>query len=238
MDQARTLRALQDADLAILRAKSRYDNLPEKAQLATVRKKVHEVLVKQGQVSDLKAECEDRIEACQKEIEDLDRKISEKQRELDSTSNHRLIAGLTKDMEGAVKRREKVDFQMNEHLARLEKIEAVEAQVKAAAARLDAAESELAAFVAAQAKEMHRVVSESQELHRAYAAELDKDLLERYLHLARTKGGVGVADFADDRCSACNLEFHEGERQRIARGPAINTCPRCGRLLIRDAGEE
>jgi predicted nucleic acid-binding Zn-ribbon protein len=238
MDQKEALRALQDADLVILRAKTRYDNLPEKEQLVKVREKIHAALVKAGQASDLRSECEDDIKRCQHEDDMLKDKIAENQKKLDNTSNHRLIAGLTKEMEGSVKRREKVDFQMGELFDRLQKIEELEAQVKEAADKLDVKEAELSRAVKEYAEEMARTVTEAQARRKEAAAALDKDLLDRYAHLARTKGGIAVASYRDSRCSACNVEFHEGERQRIENDAEISTCPRCGRLLIRDSERE
>jgi predicted nucleic acid-binding Zn-ribbon protein len=234
MDQKEALQSLQDADLAILRAKASFDKMPEKEQLADISRRSHEVLIKAGQVSDLKSECEDTIHRLQDEDNILKKRIAEQQERLDGTSDHRLIASLTKEMEGAVKRREKVDFQMSELYERLEKIEGAEAKVSAISSRLDAATTKLQGIIDAAGEDMRQVIQDATRQHRAAAAELSPELLERYQHLVKTKGGIAVARFRDGRCSACNVELHAGELRRIEEGPEIGTCPRCGRMLIKE----
>lgn len=238
MEQKEALRALQDADLIILRARKRYDGLAERKQLSEVQEKTHEVLLKSGQVSDLKSECEDSIKKAQFEDDTLKDKIASMKEKLDNTSDHRVINSLNKEMEGSVKRREKVDFQMNELLERLEKIEGVEKQVKAADAKLGANKVALIEKIREQAEEMKSEVTEAQARRAEAVSCLSPELIDKYRHLGQTKGGIAVSSYENHRCSACNVELHEKERQQIESGPEISTCPRCGRLLIRDDPKE
>jgi len=234
MDQKEALWSLQEADLAILRAKTRYDKLPEKAQLADLRDRSHEVLHRAGQVSDLKDECEDAIRKLQDEDAELQESIASKRKALESTTDHRLVGRLTKDVEGAVKRREKVGFQTGELYDRLEKIEQAAAQVSGVSERLDLATSKLEQAVNQAAEQMKATIVSAQERHRAAVAVLDPALLAEYERLFKSKGGIAVARYADERCSACNVELQEGERYQIEQGPDIGVCPRCGRLLLKN----
>ncbi|NTU89728.1 MAG: hypothetical protein HGA54_07475, partial [Actinobacteria bacterium] len=129
MTEADTLLALQDMDFAILRAKKKLEKIPEQDRIMVIRGKRKEVSKKADQIADLRQNCELEITKFQYEASLLRDKIASMQTQLDETTDYRVVAGLSKDMEGGVKRQERIGFEISNLYDRLEKIEEVEKQV-------------------------------------------------------------------------------------------------------------
>lgn len=63
---------------------------------------------------------------------------------------------------------------------------------------------------------------------------LDPDVVEQYVALRRSLGGVGAARLVKSRCEGCHLEIPSAQLEKIRRAPAdeITNCPECGRILV------
>lgn len=64
---------------------------------------------------------------------------------------------------------------------------------------------------------------------------LDPDVVEQYVALRRSLGGVGVARLVKSRCDGCHLEIPSAQLEEIRHAPddEIVNCPECGRILVR-----
>ena len=101
------------------------------------------------------------------------------------------------------------------------------ASLAAEAARLEAA--------IAEAEQEITVAIASEEAARAEsAARLPDDLAARYDVLRARLGGVGAARLVGDRCDGCHLTLSSVEIERIRRLPPdeFATCPQCDRILV------
>lgn len=69
----------------------------------------------------------------------------------------------------------------------------------------------------------------------AFLEGLEPDVVEQYVALRRSLGGVGAARLAKSRCEGCHLEIPSAQLDAIRRAPAdeIVNCPECGRILVR-----
>ncbi|NTU89476.1 MAG: hypothetical protein HGA54_06165, partial [Actinobacteria bacterium] len=152
--------------------------------------------------------------------------------QLDETTDYRVVAGLSKDMEGGVKRQERIGFEISNLYDRLEKIEEVEKQVTETQAKFAAQEETLTSTYRAIVTQIQEEIAKTQTKRNELALELPEDLLTRYEKLRASKGGIGAGELIGKHCSVCNVEFHEGEWLRIRKGPTIGTCPACNRLLV------
>lgn len=68
-----------------------------------------------------------------------------------------------------------------------------------------------------------------------YLEGLAPDVIEQYVALRRSLGGVGVARLVKSRCDGCHLEIPSAQLEEIRRAPddEIVNCPECGRILVR-----
>lgn len=234
MREQEALLQLQEADLVILRAKKRFESLPEREAIAQARAKIHEALVKTGQINDLRDDCEKSITKLSEEDKVLQDRIREADEKLRQTTDHRIIAGYTKNREGAIRRREKIEFDSSELLKRLEKIEGMQDQVRSALERLESQEAALKTSFERQGNEIKEQVEQAQARRKEALADITPELLDRYTTMRKAKGGIGASVYEDGHCSVCNVRLQEGERRRIASGPPVQTCPSCGRLMVVD----
>ena len=100
MSDSKVLLALQSCDTQIMRSKRELDELPEVKAIMDCRAKRKEIKVKQDQVVELLDEVEGKIAKLQAEEERVIAKINALQEKLDSNSDYRATASITRDMEG------------------------------------------------------------------------------------------------------------------------------------------
>lgn len=103
-------------------------------------------------------------------------------------------------------------------------VEAARAAVVDASSALDAAVADVEAEIA------------EVEARRPDALEsLSPDVVEQYVALRRSLGGIGAARLSGARCEGCHLEIPSAELEQVRRAPedAIVTCPECARILVR-----
>jgi predicted nucleic acid-binding Zn-ribbon protein len=125
-------------------------------------------------------------------------------------------------------------------LAAMETSEQAEAEVVAAAGRVQAVAAELQAKVA----ERDAVVDEAKVEMRglrarrhAAVADLPADLVALYERLRDRYNGVGVGELKGQRCTGCGLEATTADYNRyLAASPdEVMRCAECERILVRAA---
>lgn len=232
MSEAHALLALQNADLEILRAKKKLESLPERQKIVACKAKSKEVALKRAKVVDMKDDIDQKIAKLQGEDEQLKEKVAETQASLDATKDYRQIAHLTRDMEGMIKRREKLDFELGGLLERADKIEGVKQQADTALESLDAQEKEYTEAFRRNVTELQERIEELTQARNDAAAQLSPALLEHYTKSAKAHAGIGAGALEGRICSVCHVEFQQGQLARIQAGGEITTCPNCNRILI------
>ena len=67
----------------------------------------------------------------------------------------------------------------------------------------------------------------------AQASAIDEDLLEHYQHVARTRGGVALAQTRDEMCLKCGMRLrpHVYQELRSAASHELFHCESCARIL-------
>jgi predicted nucleic acid-binding Zn-ribbon protein len=112
----------------------------------------------------------------------------------------------------------------DEIAARLKKAEAtVEAEEVAVAKERKAIEAE--------AQEMERVVSASQEERARLVQQIPRATLEMFERVARARQGIAVTEAIDGHCSLCHVRLRPQVYNTIRRNDAIVQCDSCQRVL-------
>jgi predicted nucleic acid-binding Zn-ribbon protein len=232
MSDASVLLELAQADYLILRIKKQLDELPQLARLLELRTKKAEVDAKAEQVAKMRHEGERTIKALADEEETLRDRLAKAQNKRDNTINYKEASAYNKEIEGFIKRMEKIEFDSLKQMEKLDKIAQVEGQVNAALARLQKQDAEQMAAYKTQAGALKREMQEASDLREGLEKKLPPDLITRYDKACKAKGGRGAAHIEGTHCSGCRVEITEGQLEKLKSGAQIGECPHCHRLLV------
>jgi uncharacterized protein len=101
-------------------------------------------------------------------------------------------------------------------------------------AELEKGQKEISAMEKELETERGRLEGEAAERRAARAAILGtipEDLLEDYEQIARTRGGIAVAEAVDERCQVCMVRMRPQVFQDLRVGGKILHCESCRRIL-------
>lgn len=232
MDQAASLLELQRLDLEIAHGKKRLGELPEKAAILEIRHKLRDVSALRHKADLLVGKLNADLKAHQDEIASLSEKIDAEQAKVMSTSDHRQVASLTREMDGLRRRRDKLEMESLGLMDRIEKATAQHGTIDAAIEQLTDKE--------AAAIEQYKTVGGALQNETAglevergkLAASMDAEILAEYEALRASKGGVGVGQLDGDTCSACRMSLPAQRIGELESGPDVAVCPQCHRLIV------
>lgn len=224
---------LQQADLALMKARKEFDELPQRAIIADARKKREEVLKKQEQVSQLKR----RREAGISRLEDEDASLSLKQKKVqnlidEAQGDYRNLEARTKELDGIARRRSSLEDELSEQGEELEKIEAVAKQVDKAFEVLKEREEQATQEFQKQGGALKTIIARLEVQRKDAAQQLSAELLATYDRTAAHAGGVAIGRLDGDRCGVCRMTIDEGRLVEVRHQAPLATCPHCKRLLI------
>jgi len=81
-------------------------------------------------------------------------------------------------------------------------------------------------------------VGERRKTREGLLPEIPDDLLEDYGRIARTRGGVAVAEAFDERCQVCMVRMRPQVYQELRVGGKIFHCESCRRILYYQENEQ
>jgi len=232
-----SLLVLQDIDTALDQLRHRHRTLPERAALEEAR-------VAQASL-DAAVEAAfarlHEVRSAQKAAEDEAATVADK-----ATEVERMLYGGTitaaKELEAyqadlAMLKQRQSNLE-EDALERMEEAEPLEDELRRLRAEAEASASAVAGADAALDAAMAEVDAEITEVEsrRPEALEpLAPEVVEQYVMLRRSLGGVGAARLSGARCEGCHLEIPSAELERLRRAPedAVVNCPECARILVR-----
>lgn len=237
MSQASSLLELQAADLDILRSKKRLDELPEKRAILQVRAKQREVTELRGKADLLLRKLQSDLNAHQDEITLLTEKIEAEQAKVMSTSDHRAVTSITREMDGLKRRRDKLEMESLSLMERTDKARGQAATIDQALAQFATKESALVAKFQTVGGELQTHIASLETQRAQLSASLPADLLGRYESARESKGGVGVGQLDGSACTACRMVLPAERVHELLGGPEVGICPQCRRLIVVPRGD-
>jgi hypothetical protein len=102
-----------------------------------------------------------------------------------------------------------------------------QAALKEAMARIEAEKSELKQRSAQIEKEIQSIQNERVSL----MGEVDRDILQRYERLIRSKGDYAVVAIRHGNCGGCHLNIQPQVIHNARHGQTLTSCDYCGRIL-------
>ena len=232
MSDARALIKLQEIDLTRLRLRRRAQEMPELQALKQILDKIDEVGEKSKQISAMRSSAEVEMQQLADEDDELEKRAEALNKEISETADFRIVQNLTSELEGIVKRRNKVEFDTGKLSDRIEKISGVEDQVSDAFAKLEAKRAKLEEKITAATEEIDATLEELAGEREGIVASLPADIMAEYERLRESKNGIAVGVLQEGHCSACRVSFPEGKLVGLQAGPEVATCPQCHRILI------
>lgn len=235
VSQQRSLLDLADVDAELRRVDHRAANLAEQQEFERVQA--------------LYQEANDQLAVVGIALEDLDGEISKLESEIDSvrqredrdrtllqggTVNAKQLSELQHELETLERRQSSLEDSLLEVMERREELQRQQSEHLA---RIDALQNELSAAQLARDAalvDIENVRQVSAGRRTELTSLLNEDLVALY-EKQRAGGGAGAGLLQGKRCGACRIEIDRGEMARIlaADDDEVLRCPECGAILLR-----
>lgn len=233
MSEATALVRLQEIDLTLLRLSKAADQLPQRGKVVAARaasKKVMSELTKiMGQRKDVEIELAD-LEDCKKLLEGH---VAECQEQAKDVVDYRDTLDLEEQLSLLAKKLEKVDFDTERLLERLETVERAERNAEALKARLAKEEQALTDSWRQAAADITEQAGKLKAERADTVSGISPELLDRYEKARKRFGGVAVETLVGNKPSACRVTLQPSSFADIRRSASeVTTCPYCKRILV------
>jgi predicted nucleic acid-binding Zn-ribbon protein len=106
-------------------------------------------------------------------------------------------------------------------------VKAAETALKSEKAQVDAEKQQTRERTAADQKASADLLKERAEI----VAGITPAVYQRYTRIGKMRGGIGVAEALDGRCSVCNMAMRLQFFQELRKGDQVMACESCGRIL-------
>lgn len=224
---------IQRCDLAVLQAKKKRAELPQRLKVMRLRKKREEIQEKLDQVLELSKKAEAELTT----VEDEDRSLAEKQQRAQdvisaSGSDYRKVESHSKEMAGIAKRRATLAEKMLAITEQVDKIKSVQDQLESAIATSEAEEARLRAAFEEEDNALIEIAKRGTAQKAELARQLPEDLVALYEKMLKKHRGVALGKLDGDRCSVCRTTIEGGRLIELRASAPLGTCPSCKRLLV------
>lgn len=235
-EEQRNLIELQDLDLQLARLDHQTKTLPVLKELAqaTEAAESHDALAIASATE--KSDIEVELRRSESDVEQVAARITKDQQFIDSgQASAKDLQNLLGELQSLNRRKQELEEVELEIMVRIDDAES----------RRKHHEIERACF-AAEVERLTRerdlalgeIDTKRSEISRdrdAKAATISKELLELYLKIKDSNGGVGAARLKDGQCEGCHLGINAVELTRIKSLPddELVRCEECRRILVR-----
>lgn len=228
------LLALGSHDAEIRRAQKGLDELPEKAGILQLRRRLKEIEALRSKADAVCRALDADAARHQDEAASVADKATAEQAKVLSgdVTNPKELQNLTREIAALERRRESLE---RDALACMEKAEAARDQLNKIEATLaEGAEKERALIGRFKERggELQRDIERLKAERALLLGRLPKQLADRYEAVVAAKHGIGVGELAGGLCTACRTQLPADRAQAIASGPEVAECPNCRRILV------
>ena len=232
MTESEALLSLQEIDLEMKRLTKEAAALPQKAKIEAgraARKKVDSELLKiVGQRKDIEMEI-DELSANRRALEGQVNVASKDTQAAD----HRAALDLENRLDMLAKQIEKIDFQTNSLIERLEVVERAEKNAHAIQQRLDGELVSLATSLKETLEDINNQLTSLKRKRQVTLAQISPELQLRYNQTVERLGPLAVETLTGNEPSACRVKLQPATYSDLKRrAEPIDECPYCHRILI------
>lgn len=233
MRETEALLRLQEIDLTLIRHKKTLAAMPQMKKINAVRAARKKLASQLRQIVGQRKDAEMDLEENEHSQLRLHEIVDETQAKFDSDeTSYREIKNLEDQLTSLAKRIEKREFQHKELSSRLKKIQTAEKNARALDDKLVAEGEALVAGLREQTADIERDVRKLSLERDAVVVSITPEVLARYEEACKRFGGLAVEHLRGNVPSVCRVAIAPSAFGDIRRGPAINECPYCHRMLV------
>ena len=226
---------LQEYDMGIMQKKRLRQELPQRFQMATVKKKQAEFQAKRDQVTALLEKAAGELEKVETEDASLADKQQRAQELIDAAgSDFRSVESHSKEMSGFAKRREMLSEKSDELGSHIQKANDAIARIDAGLARLEKEANSLRASFAEDDGKLAEAIADLEARRTEVADQISSAALAAYTKTANRTGGVAIGRLVENTCGVCRSVIEGGRLIELHAAAPLGVCPSCKRLLVVD----
>lgn len=234
VDQPDLISQLQNLDLELLRTRKRLEEMPEKAAILTMRRKVADLEALRSRARQAHDAVDATVRRHEHETASLEGKMEAEQRKLMSgeVTNPKEVAHISREMDALRRQKDKLETDTLTQMEKREEAAGQVAKIDATIAEGKRREGVLVKDFQEKGGALTAEIARLESQRARVAAAVEPSLLGRYERLREAKHGIGLGVLHDATCSACRVELPAHRVQQLAAGPPIGICPACHRLLV------
>jgi predicted nucleic acid-binding Zn-ribbon protein len=235
-EEQRSLIELQDLDLQLARLDHQTKTLPVLKELAQATEafESHDALAIASATE--KSDIEVELRRSESDVEQVSARISKDQQFVDSgQASAKDLQNLLGELQSLNRRKQELEEVELEIMVRIDEAETRRNHHESERARFAVEVERLTRERDLALGEIDTKRSEISRDRDAKAATISKELLELYLKIKDSNGGVGAARLKDGQCEGCRLGINAVELTRIKSlaDDELVRCEECRRILVR-----
>lgn len=235
-EEQRILIELQDLDLQLARLDHQAKTLPVLKELAQATEgfESHDALAVASATE--KSDIEVELRRSETDVEQVAARITKDQHYVDSgQASAKDLQNLLGELESLNRRKQELEEVELEIMVRIDDAESRRKHHENERARFSSEVERLRADRDLALAEIDSKRSEVVRERDGKAAAVSKELLDLYLKIKDSNGGIGAARLKDGQCEGCHLSINAVELTRIKSLPddELVRCEECRRILVR-----
>ena len=235
-DEQKRLIELQDLDLHMVRLDHQAKTLPVLKELAVATEglETHEALAIASATE--KSDIEVELGRSENDVEQVSARIAKDQQFIDSgQASAKELQGLLGELESLNRRKQELEEVELQIMVRIEDAESRRKHHESERARFAADVERLTTERDLQLAQIDSQRSEVKRARESLAPSISKELLDLYLKIKESNGGIGAARLKDGKCDGCHLSINAVELTRIKSlaDDEVVRCEECRRILVR-----
>ncbi len=232
MSEQTALLRLQEIDLELMRSKKVASELPQRAKVQAARAAAKKVAGELTKIVGQRKDVEIELNELQSQKDFLESKVTEVQTAVANGTYHD-----AQNFEAALsmlaKKLEKVGFDTDRYLEKLETVEKAEKNARALASKIAAEEQAQTDSFKADMDTIKADVEKLAAERSDVLSQISAANLKAYEAAKERFGGIAVETLVGNRPSVCRVALQPSSFTDIRRsGAQITTCPYCKRMLV------
>ena len=224
---------LQKIDIDHLRLSKKLEDLPQRNIILRLREKTTEIKAKDDHLENMLKESRQSLNRIRDEDERLVLKQASIQQKIDEAhGDYRAITSLTKDLEGASKRRKTLKDELNESEEKNLQLQEAKAKIEEALSSLKAQEDESIVSFQQEGGALKNEIARLEALRTSILTEISDPLIELYEKKRIRCSGVALSKLEAGVCSVCRNNFDEGKLFHLKAEAPLSECPSCKRMMV------
>ena len=227
---------LQAVDTSIDQHRHRRQNLPERASLAEIDRRIAAARENLSAAAAVRDEIGARQAAVESELAATELRSKEVSKRLygGEVSASRELQAMSDELDSLKARASGLEDQLLEILEEREPIDSQVASQETALSQMDREHETCSSALAAAEEVVDAEVGVLVRGRQEAVSRVPQSLLAEYERLRSRLGGVAVARLVGNRCDGCHLTLPATELDRIRHLSAgeLVTCDQCGRILV------